>query len=234
MIQRGKRVRTADKLHRARRGGRSRWRGFIATLALLLVLTPTVWPPDAQAQPAVRFMGMHGKKANLRIDRKPVLLAIGEVRNGVELLSVSRKSAVVRTREGSFRVEKGARPVALADAVTIERSRGMFYVEGFVNGKRTPFVVDTGASHVVLSGKEARRLRLRYTTHEPVRVYTASGKDLAYAVTLDSVSIGGIVLSKVPALITRGNAPRVSLLGMSFLGELRVRQDGRTMQLERQ
>ena len=109
----------------------------------------------------------------------------------------------------------------------------MFYVSGRVNGKPTGFIVDTGASHVVLSGEEARKLGLRYTTHKPVRVHTASGRDLAYEISLDSVSIGGIVLSNVPALITRGRAPGVGLLGMSFLQQLRVTQEGETMQIRR-
>jgi aspartyl protease family protein len=200
-------------------------------MAMLAGIPATVF---AQTDIGVQFMGTHGGKANLRVDRKPALLGAGESYQGIKLLSVSPKAAVLRVNGKSFSLQKGAKTAKrLADEVVIENRRGMFFIEGQVNGKRTPFVVDTGASHVVLSGAEARRLRLRYSTHDPVRINTASGRDLAYAVTLDSVSIGGIVMSKVPALITRGKAPNVGLLGMSFLNKLHVTQSGAKMRLSR-
>lgn len=207
----------------------------LARLSLVIVLLAGVSASVfAQVDIGIRFMGMHGGKANLRIDRKPALLDPGQTYEGIKLLSVTPKTAVLRINRKSFVLRKGAKTAKrLADEVVIENTRGMFFVEGRVNGKRTPFVVDTGASHVVLSGAEARRLRLRYTTHNPVRINTASGRDLAYAVTLDSVSIGGIVMSKVPGLITRGKAPSVGLLGMSFLNKLRVTQSGNEMRLSR-
>jgi len=203
---------------------------IVAILLSLLAAASTASAPATN----VRYLGLHDGKANLRIDRRSTLLAVGESKQGIHVLLATRDLAIVRMAGRSYLIEKRreqAQP--LDDEITIDRRHGMFFVAGRVNGKTIRFVVDTGASHVVLSARQARRLRLRYSTHDPVRIHTASGRDLAYATTLDSVSVGGIVLNKVAALITRGKAPEVALLGMTFLSQLKVYQDAEQMRMSR-
>jgi len=82
-------------------------------------------------------------------------------------------------------------------------------------------VLDTGASSVVLTQDAARAVGLpievlAYT----VTVETANGRTRAAPVTLDSVTIGGIVERAVPALIAQRGQLRTNLLGMSFLNRL--------------
>ena len=88
------------------------------------------------------------------------------------------------------------------------------------------FIVDTGASHVVISADRARKLGLRYDRRKPIKVVTASRTETAYQVTIASVSVGGIFNNEVKALVTRGKFPSTVLLGMSFLGSLQMRQEG--------
>lgn len=202
---------------------------------LLLSLALMGIAPILAAQPKMLFVGMHGKKANIRIDRRNELLAPGERGpHNIILLSVTRERAVVGIGTSAYLLKKRSKsPVKLPSTVAIKRRQGMFFTPGEINGAATQFIVDTGASHVVLSGNEARRLGVRYTTHNSVRVQTASGSELAYRITLDSVAVSGIYLARVPALIIRGSAPRTALLGMSFLAKLRITQNSREMTLSR-
>jgi aspartyl protease family protein len=80
-------------------------------------------------------------------------------------------------------------------------------------------LVDTGATRVSLSRKDAETLGLKVEPKDYVhRVSTANGVTTAAPVRLDEVEIGGVGLRNVDALVTQAGASEVSLLGMSFLG----------------
>jgi len=97
---------------------------------------------------------------------------------------------------------------------------GHFHVEALVDGVRVQFLVDTGASDVVLNESDARRLGFDIANLSFHRVYrTANGQILGAPVTLGEVRIGPIALPQVRASVNRGEMGR-SLLGMSFLGRL--------------
>ena len=118
-------------------------------------------------------------------------------------------------------------------AVTFQRARGgHFIVEAAVDGVDLPFLLDTGASEVVLTPADAERLgfdlgRLRFN-----RVFmTANGRVKAASVILDTVAIGPIVVHNVRAAVNGVPMDR-SLLGMSFLdriGGYRVERDTLTL-----
>lgn len=103
-----------------------------------------------------------------------------------------------------------------------KRPDGHFVVRGQVNNRDLALMVDTGASSVVLSNADAKRIginvaNLRYT----VPVSTANGTSAAAPILLQNVSIGSISLNRVRALVSKPGALRESLLGMSFLTRLR-------------
>jgi aspartyl protease family protein len=98
---------------------------------------------------------------------------------------------------------------------------GSFAVTAQLNGAPINMVLDTGASSVVLTPEAAKAAGLpievlSYT----VTVDTANGRARAAPVTLDAISIGGIVERAIPALIAQRGQLRTSLLGMSFLNRL--------------
>jgi aspartyl protease family protein len=106
--------------------------------------------------------------------------------------------------------------------VEIARGRGgSFDVSTSVNGGKVPMILDTGASAVVLTQEAAKAagLPLEVLSYS-VMVDTANGKTRAAAVTLDSVSVGGLTERSVPALVAQPGQLRTSLLGMSFLNRL--------------
>ena len=106
--------------------------------------------------------------------------------------------------------------------VEIARGRsGSFAVTAQLNGAPISMVLDTGASSVVLTPEAAKAAGLpievlSYT----VTVDTANGRTRAAPVTLDAISVGGIVERAIPALIAQRGQLRTNLLGMSFLNRL--------------
>ncbi len=107
--------------------------------------------------------------------------------------------------------------------------RGHFVVEAEVNGTPVSFLVDSGASTVVLSPQDARRIgmppeRLHFTE----RFRTANGTVRAAPVELREIRIGQMSQRSVAASVNE--APMgISLLGVSFLGRLEswAVEDGR-------
>ncbi len=98
---------------------------------------------------------------------------------------------------------------------------GHFYAEGYVNGTPIRFIVDTGATDIVISKEDAERLGLPMLSLNYTRRYqTASGIVRGAVVTLDYISVGSIRIDKVQASVNEGDM-RQSLLGMAFLKRLR-------------
>ena len=105
--------------------------------------------------------------------------------------------------------------------VVIRRApNGHFLLEAVVNGVPIRFLVDTGASDVVLSAADAGRLRLNPGKLRYTREYqTANGVVRAAPITLREVRLGQLEVYDVEASVNE--APMsLSLLGMSFLERL--------------
>nr|WP_107815217.1 TIGR02281 family clan AA aspartic protease [Celeribacter persicus] len=102
--------------------------------------------------------------------------------------------------------------------VTVDRDHsGHFSVMAEVNGAPVEFLVDTGASNVVLSMEDAKRAGidvddLAFTG----RAQTANGSVRTAAVRIDTLEIEGITDGRVRAYVTDGELFG-SLLGMDYL-----------------
>lgn len=96
---------------------------------------------------------------------------------------------------------------------------GQFHLEAEVNGRRTRFLVDTGADTVAIGEGEAQRLGIDTATLDfaPI-VQTASGEGMGARVTIDRMTIGNADLGSVSAIVIR-DLP-VNLLGQSVLRRL--------------
>jgi len=81
-------------------------------------------------------------------------------------------------------------------------------------------MVDTGASLVSLTRADAEALGVHVGEGDfSGSIITASGRVRAAPVVLKSVSIGGVTVERVEALVIERGLPH-SLLGMSYLGRL--------------
>lgn len=87
-------------------------------------------------------------------------------------------------------------------------------------GRGVRVMVDTGASLVSLTRADAEALGVHVGEGDfSGSIITASGRVRAAPVVLKSVSIGGVRVERVEALVIERGLPH-SLLGMSYLGRL--------------
>ncbi len=97
---------------------------------------------------------------------------------------------------------------------------GHFQVEAEVDGRSIRFMVDTGASDVVLTRADAERLGFDVGALDYTQSYsTANGTVYGAPVQLGAMTIGTIRVDDVRASVNSGEMDR-SLLGMSFLSRL--------------
>lgn len=94
---------------------------------------------------------------------------------------------------------------------------GHYYLTAEINGAPVRFVVDTGASQIVLTQSDARRAgidtdTLAYTG----RANTANGPVRTAPVRLDSIAVGPIRDTGMRAVVNEGMMDH-SLLGMEYL-----------------
>jgi aspartyl protease family protein len=110
---------------------------------------------------------------------------------------------------------------SIGESVTIRKSDdGHFWAQVNINGQSIRMMVDTGASSIALDPDDARRVGIDPQTLDfNVPVSTANGNSTAASVRLKTVALGSIARDQVPATVMRASGG-VSLLGMSFLGEL--------------
>lgn len=102
--------------------------------------------------------------------------------------------------------------------ITVPRARdGHYYLTLMVQGTPVQFLVDTGASDLVLNAQDAKRLGIDTEGLSFLgRAMTANGEVRTARVTLESVSLGPVTDTKVPAWVNEG-ALEQSLLGMGYL-----------------
>ena len=98
---------------------------------------------------------------------------------------------------------------------------GHFYARVRVNGAEIRFLVDTGATNLVLSQRDARQIglamdKLKYILPSN----TANGTVYGAGVILDRVELGGFVDHGIRAVVNGGEMNN-SLLGMTYLDRYR-------------
>ncbi|MFC3569250.1 TIGR02281 family clan AA aspartic protease [Paracoccus sp. TOH] len=111
---------------------------------------------------------------------------------------------------------------------------GHFHLTAEVNGIPVRFVIDTGATTIALGPRDAGRVGIDPDSLGYVgQARTANGIIETAPVTLDSVTLGEIHDSRVPAMVLRSDLDQ-SLMGMSYLSRFaRVSIEGNRLILER-
>jgi len=189
----------------------------------------------------IALIGVIGDKAAvLAVDGgDPKAVKLGQSWNGVTVIAVEKERATVEI-DGKRRVlvlgqhYRGAAVTSDRQSATLAAdSRGHFFAEASVNDVPMRFVVDTGASVVVLSAADASKLGVDWRHGLRQMIQTANGATGGYLVKLDKVKVGGIELTNVEAVVLEEGPGAVGLLGMSFLNRVEMQRDGQTMTLIR-
>ena len=115
---------------------------------------------------------------------------------------------------------KGTQTGPASIAFSVEAD-GHYHVYGAIDGSSIRFLVDSGASDIVLSPGDARMLgmqpeQLDYT----MMAQTANGMVRGAPIRIRTLKVGPIVMHDVPATVNEAEMP-ISLLGMEFLRRLK-------------
>lgn len=104
---------------------------------------------------------------------------------------------------------------------TVQRAAdGLFYIEARINGAPVRFLVDTGATMIVLTKADAARAGvLPHIAAFNDLASTAGGDTTMARVRLDRVAVAGSLDFDVPAAVA-GDGLRVSLLGASWFTQI--------------
>lgn len=114
--------------------------------------------------------------------------------------------------------------------VYLDRNRqGHYVVSGTINNKPAEFLLDTGATDVVIPAALAAEYGL--ARGRQGRAMTANGPVTIYQTIIDHLSIGKIDLYNVRASLNPAMSPPAILLGMSALGQVEFVQSGDSLTL---
>ncbi len=214
----------------------ARWR----TSVLFASLIATVSGALAQS---VALTGVSGSRALVVVDGSaPKFLSEGQTHQGVKLLGVKGDTATVELDGARHTLRVGEAPVSVGrgapgDAggqrvVLTADGRGHFISGGLINGRPVQFLVDTGATTIILGEEDARRINLPVEQGSKVGVRTANGAVTGHSLRLQSVKLGDVQVHDVAAIVLPQAMPYV-LLGNSFLTRFQMQRQNDQLTLER-
>ena len=147
---------------------------------------------------------------------------------GFKSMNDNSSSKVAATRTQPERPVPGVEPerltaaaISLTNQMILRPSRNShYYVTAQVEGVSVRFLVDTGATSVVLSMEDAENIGLDTGNLTYSQVFnTANGQTRAAPVVLEDITIGQLSVDDVQASVNQSDMG-ISLLGMTFLRKL--------------
>ena len=187
------------------------------------------WDPDMPDD--TRGTGLLGQTArNIGMLLVGCLLIAGALSHFGRAGDAEPEPAAQARRAPEPPAQQTAQSGATVDELIVRAGpNGHFMVDAVVDGVEIRFLVDTGASSVVLTANDAERLGYRLDGLEySERYQTANGEILGAPVVLPELRIGDLEIEDVRSSVIR--APlSTSLLGMTFLSRLEsfeVRDEG--------
>jgi len=207
---------------------------------LALCLATLAGASNAQT---VGLSGMLGGKALIIVDGStPKTVAVGDSFKGVKVVSTQGDVAVLEIAGKRHSLRVGDAPASVGAGTAGESSGGKivltaglgghFFTLGQINGRTTQMMVDTGATGVGISSKDADRMGINYKSGTPMLASTANGVIAGWRIKLNSVQVGEVIVREVDAAVTTGNMPYV-LLGNSFLSRFQMTRTNDQMVLEK-
>jgi len=165
------------------------------------------------------------------MSQRPMMWALGMTGAALYLaLSYGEKLALATSesdppRAAAATAAPGATATKPPDRPTLAVAadyRGHYVVHPTIDNYRIRMMVDTGATMVALTARDAVALGLKLRPSDyKMGLNTANGVVRGARVMLREVRLGDIVIRNVEAVVLPEGALSMSLLGSSFLGKLR-------------
>jgi aspartyl protease family protein len=96
-----------------------------------------------------------------------------------------------------------------------------YYIDLIINNEKIKFLIDTGASDLVLSKFDAKKIGIDFDRLNFNKIYqTANGQTKGASIILDNIEISGLLFKNIPASVNL-SPMRHSLLGMRFLNNFK-------------
>ena len=191
------------------------WRGIVIILFVATLVGAMM--PSRQG-------GFEDNQASANLSATPADWGSGEP-------EVTRSGPSYSSRISSRDRSRGTNSTSGGTVRLTRRSDGHFYADAKVNGRTVEFLVDTGASGIALSYRDAQRAGIDvnranfYTVGEG-----ASGPVRGQVIRIDEVKLGHETADGVSGIVMDGGTQ--SLLGQSFLerfGSVEIRGDTMTL-----
>lgn len=175
-----------------------------------------------------------GQSATFKSPKGTFVLKVGETRSDGQVATATAPATSVAPLTNH---SSNVAPV-VDNTTTIQLKAdkdGHFITEGLINGKTVKFLLDTGASTIAMSVKDAVRLGIDYSRGTKSSGRTANGVVEAFQVKLERVSINGLELNDVEASVVANDfsSDSTMLLGMSFLSRVKMTFDQNMVVLEK-
>ena len=127
------------------------------------------------------------------------------------------------TRPESYRQNGNA-------VVILQQNRvGHYVTNGYINGYKVKFLLDTGATQVSIPASIAEKIGLKAGYSQSVN--TANGVIEVFSTRLDSLSVGELTFYDLSANINPYMQGDTILLGMNALKQVKLVQQGKTLTL---
>ncbi len=182
--------------------GDSEWQSFIYLLLLLVVLLGNLFSRrDLPWSKVFKYLGIWSLLGLVVIIFYSYRFEFSDFKN--RILGEINPSRVQTKNDGKIEVKLA--------------QDGHFYIDVKINNVPVRFMIDTGASDIVLSVKEAKRIGIdpkKLSFNKPYQ--TANGTSWGAGIKLDKLEVGTAVFLEVNASVNNADMG-TSLLGMSFL-----------------
>ncbi len=209
-----------------------RYSKFILSLALSFFVY-NIFAAD------IVVLGLFNGMAIITVDGQKRKLRNGEVSaEGIKLIKANSEEAI-------FEINGQRESHALGTHISTKYTRdkqsqaqiwpknGMYLTSGSINGQPINFMVDTGASLVVMNSSTANKLGIDYRyIGNKSWASTANGMVETYNLKLKTVQVGDIRLLNIQGSVIEGDSPTTVLLGNSFLNRLEMTRKGGMMLLK--
>lgn len=224
-------------------GMKKAWFLAIGAVALLVFFLINRFPYALNSEYSLMnlvYLGILASAIIMGVTSNPEIRWQGQLRYGLIWLAIlmtlvvgySYKDVFLNSRVGAELFPHIAQSGAGGEIQLKRREDGHFYMEIYVNNQPVLFMIDTGASDIVLTPGDAKRTGINPERLVFNKMYsTANGIGRGASVTLGIMQVGGNTFRDVRASVNQAEMDH-SLLGMAFLNRFqKVQLEGNRLTL---